>query len=210
MIFILFPYSFCLKISSISVNLDYNGSINGLIRKLQKNYSEIENSGILIMSASSIYPGGYYPKNVLYDDNSFFHTGKSIPGEYLQFDFLENLISISSYTIKSRNNGCQSKNWKVNASIDGIKWNTIDEVIEDTYMCSNLVTKSFSIKDQSKYRFIRFISTGIRCCPDRNFLNIFVIEFFGSINYIYKSISYEQYNFKSLFKFTFILIFLIL
>ena len=196
-----------LKISPISVKLDYNGSINGLIRKLQQNYSPIESSGILQMSASSFWPGDY-PKNVLYDDGTYFHTNNGgISGEYLQFDFLENLISISSYTIKSRESA-QSKNWKVNASIDGIKWITIDEVIEDLYMCSNSITKTFKINNQNKFKFIRFISTGLRCGGDRNFLNIYVIEFFGSINLNYSN--YMNNNKYFFFNLIFHLIFFFL
>ena len=40
-------------------------------------------------------------------------------------------------------NCCHSKNWKVNGSINNINWNTIDEIIEDLYMYSNGITKTF-------------------------------------------------------------------
>ena len=185
--------------------MQYNGSINGLIRKLQKTYTQIENSGIFKLTASSIH-GTWYPKNVLYDDGTGFHTDNNgIPGEFLQFDFLENLISISSYTIKSRTEA-QSKNWKVNASIDGINWNTIHEVIEDLSMCYNGVTKSFFIQDQTNYRFIRFISTGNRCGLTNVYFNVFVIEFFGSINQITKTQSLK-FNYYIFLNFCLILLF---
>ena len=211
-LFILFLFCLNFKISPINVNLDYNGSINGLIRKLQKNYPQIENSGILQMSASSILSAGYYPKNVLYDDSSHFHSDNcGISGEFLQFDFLENLISISSYTFKSvEGSCCYMKNWKVNGSINGIKWNTINEVIEDTFMCSNGIKKTFFIKDQNNYRYIRFISTlGQRCDRPNSYININLIEFFGSINLNLK-IKSKNRNFKNnyqIFLFFIILIF---
>ena len=133
------------------------------------------------MSSSSTYQN-WYPKNVLYDDGTGFHTdNNNNPGEYLQFDFLENFISISSYTIKSREIA-QTKNWKVNASIDGINWITIHEVIEDLEMCFNEKTKTFFINDKTNYKLIRFISTGYRCERTNNYFNVFLIEFFGSIN----------------------------
>ena len=200
------------KISPITVNLDYNGSTNGLFRKLLKNYSSLENSGILNMSASSIYPGGYYPKNVLYDDSSYFHSDNGgIPGEYLQFDFLENLISLSSYTFKSRDSCCYMKNWKVNGSINGIEWNTISEVIEEVYMCSNLRIKTFFSNDQTNYRYIRFISTsGLRCDRPDSIININLIEFFGSININLKFKSQKKNNNLNFSVFLFLMIFSII
>ena len=196
---------FCLKIPSITKKLDYNGSLNGLIRKLQQNYTQIENSGIFEISASSVYKD-WYPKNVLYDDNNGFHTGNNgSSGEYLQFDFKENFISLSSYTIKSRIDCCQSKSWKVNASINGIQWIIIDEVIEDISMCNNSITKSFFINNNNNFRYIRFISTTQRCSI-YNYFNVISIEFFGSINKLISS-NYKKRTLKNIiFNLLFLLI----
>ena len=209
--FLIIEFFLNLKISPITVSLDINGSINGLIRKLQQNYTQLENSGIFFLNASSIHINAYPPKNILYDDNSFFHSGNNgISGEYLEFDFFENLISISSYTIKSRYDCCPTKNWKVNGSINRIEWNTIDEVIEDLFMCSNGIKKTFFIKDQSNYRYIRFISTGTRCGHSDSYLNINLIEFFGSINLNLKFKSQNRNNNFNFSIFLFLKVFLII
>ena len=186
-LFLFFICSFSLLIPPLTVNMDFNGSLNGLIRRLQQNYPQIENSGILQISSSSYYPG-WIPKNVLYDDDTGFCTNINAPGEFLQFDFLKNFISLDSYTIKPRSGYEQSKNWKVSGSIDGITWTIIDEVIENVDMCSNQTPKSFIIKDKTNFRFIRFLSTGQRCGHTGIYFNVFLIEFFGRINLKFNTI----------------------
>ena len=173
--------SISIKVPTIICKLDSNGSLNGIFRKLHENYSPLEISGVIELTASSVRTG-WDMKNIFFIDNKGYHTGNSGPNQYLQFNFKENLISISSYSIKSRTDSSQSKSWKVNASTNGINWITIHEVIEDLEMCISGKTKSFFINNQSHFKFIRFISTTSRC-GDTIYLNFLVIEFFGSLNY---------------------------
>ena len=174
--------SISIKIPEINCHLDYDGSLNGIIRKLRENYSPLENGDVLKLSASSIR-AGWELKNILYDDDKGFSTGITGPGQYIQFDFLENFLKISHYSIKSRIDSAQTKSWKVNASINGIEWFTIHEVINDLDMCNKGKIKTFSVNNNLNFKLIRFISTTSRC-SDTILLNILAIEFFGSINHI--------------------------
>ena len=180
----------CLKIPSITQKLDYNGSLNGLFWKLKQKYSPIENSGIFQLSASSIHPN-WNPENVLYDDEKGFATNILGSNQYLEFNFLENFIFLHSYTIKSRTDCCQTKSWKVNASINGINWITIHEVIEDISMCSVGKKKTFFINNITNFKFIRFVSTTSRC-GDTDLFNILALDFFGSINEISSNSKYSN------------------
>ena len=159
-----------------------NNPFSGILNHL-KNESggKIENK--VNISASSIY-GERFPSNVvLYDDKSKFFNSQNIENSWICFDFKENRIAPTDYTIRSTNsseNSSHPKNWVIEVSDDNINWLTIDEQKNCSYLNGKLHVHNFKIdnKNMKAYRYIRLRQKGVEW-SDRHILYFESIEFYG-------------------------------
>jgi len=118
------------------------------------------------VTASSIYnnDSSYGPKNVLKNDSSR-RISSNLPNSWIQFDFKQRKVYITSYSILNING---LKSWKVEGSTDGSTFEIIDNRVDTTdFQNSNgklndpSAQKNIPIQPNNKYyRYIRITSKG--------------------------------------------------
>lgn len=108
---------------------------------------------------------------------------------FLCFDFIDKLIEVSAYSIKSSNNSRPSflSSWVVEGSNDRMKWSELDSHSKDTSLWSKEKICTFAVQknaEQSEhcFRFIRLRMTG-KSMNNDFCLEIQNIEFFGKLFY---------------------------
>jgi len=165
----------------------FSGIFDGLSKKLGRNLAD---SSDVEVTASGIYnnnPGSYGPKNVLKNDASIWHS-TNLPNSWIQFDFKERMVSITSYSL---NDNCKVNSWKVEGSKDGSTFEIIHNKVDskDTIDFQNSnrsfnhpsAQKNFPVDYNHKYfRYIRITSTGKRF-DNHDYYHLFRVEFFGFV-----------------------------
>jgi len=162
----------------------FSGIFDGLSQKLGRNLAD---SSDVDVTASSIYnnnPATYGPKNVLKNDICC-SASQDLPNSWIQFDFKERKVSITSY---SMNDERRVKSWKVEGSTDGSTFEIIDNKVDTTdFQNSNRsfndpsAQKNFPVQPNNKYyRYIRITSTSKNWFNDDIFSN-WKIELFGFV-----------------------------
>jgi len=153
----------------------FSGIFDGLSKKLGRN---LANSCDVDVTASSIHPGSYGPKNVLKNDDSIW-CSQNLPNSWIQFDFKERKVSITSY---SMNDYGRNKSWKVEGSTDGSTFEIIDNKVDTTdFQNNNGIQKNFPVQPNNKYyRYIRITSTSKNWLND-DYFRLYRVEFFGFV-----------------------------
>jgi len=152
----------------------FSGIFDGLSKQIGRNLAD---SSVVDVTASSIYPGGFYgPKNVLKNEGIGWES-QNIPNSWIQIDFKERKVSITSYSLISNKN----KSWKVEGSTDGSTFEIIDNKVDTTDFQNRSDPKNFRVQPNHKfYRYIRITSTSKRWDNDDYFI-LYRIEFFGYV-----------------------------
>jgi len=159
----------------------FSGIFDGLSKKLGRNLAD---SSDVDVTASSINHHTQGPKNVLKNDSSFWHS-QDLPNSWIQFDFKERKVSITSY---SMNDYYRIKSWKVEGSTDGSTFEIIDNKVDTTdFQNSNYqfndpsAQKNFPVQPNNKYyRYIRITSNSKNWHNSDHFL-LYRVEFFGFV-----------------------------
>lgn len=101
------------------------------------------------------------------------------------FDFKENFIEISSYSIKSSRFGkdcTHIKSWSIDISNDGKNWETIDEHLDSSELNGPNITKTFKVLPKKFARFARLMNRSDCYGKDKGYVpEISHIEFYGRI-----------------------------
>lgn len=120
-----------------------------------------------------------HPKNLLNDDlKSFYRPDKSMENFFIQFDFKNMEVEISSYVIRTAGKGhANMKNWVFEISEDGSKWTQIDSHNDYTYIQD---TVNFEVNKKRFVRYARIHQTGP---PSENTLRLWInaVEFYGKL-----------------------------
>lgn len=142
----------------------------------------IHDQGIVEITSNSVYTDSYPPKNVVnYQENNHYETSAKTENAKLCFDFKNNKIQMTNYTIKTSGRDLHLKNWVIEASNDGKNWEIIDEHVEDSALNKNNAIVTFDIQKSSDfYRFIQIRQTGKSWNGDFHFV-IYNIEFYGKL-----------------------------
>lgn len=114
--------------------------------------------------------GNYYSRN---EENS-----------HICFDFKENYVSLSAYTIKSTDHHYFLKSWVIEGSNDQSNWIELDSHKNDNTLCTPSAIHTFQIPTDKKikklFKYIRIRITGPN--SKKNYiLEITNIEFFGKL-----------------------------
>jgi len=153
----------------------FKGVLNGLFMIFGRNSVDV---------TASSYCCSNVPQNVLENDNSYWFC-KDLPNSWIQFDFKQRMISLTSY---SMNDEYRVKSWKVEGSINGSTFDIIDNKIESSdFMKSNCgfndpsAQKNFSVQPNNNYyRYIRITST-CKNWWNNNHFALYHVEFFGFV-----------------------------
>lgn len=168
----------------MSEGKEFEGIMRNLTRETGGN---IHDNGTIEITSNMI-EGSDHPKNLVdYEsDNRYFPSGNS-KGAFACFDFKDKMVQLSSYSIRSCNenpNYYHLRNWAIEVSNDGQKWEEVDRHENEGKLNGRGFTGTFKISPENKefYRFVRLIETG--CCWHSNarYDGMFsMIEFFGKL-----------------------------
>ena len=146
----------------------YNSSdpFNGILMHLNKKTNgNIQMNHTIDITSSNLSCGKY--ETLVDFENINGHTHISGNPKWLQFDLKGIKAQINSYLIKSAHTDEDShsiyylKNWKIEISLDGNEWTTIDEKSNDSYLNGNYQMHLYELNQLSKpFRYIRIISNG--------------------------------------------------
>ena len=149
----------------------FSGIFDGLSKKLGRNLAD--SSDVDVTASSN---NGNLPKNVLKNDGSRWFS-QNLPNSWIQFDFKERKVSITSYSMNDR---YKVKSWKVEGSTDGSTFEIIDNKVDSTDF-QNGGEKNFPVQSNNKYyRYIRITSTS-KNWYDCDYFQLFRVEFFGFV-----------------------------
>lgn len=175
------------KYKEFKYNEDDN--FNGIIQYLtNKTGGNVHENNTVEVTSNSIF-NNYYPKNVVdYKTNDGFFS-KDVDGTTLCFDFKENLIQITNYSIKSYDQGknmCHPKNWVAEVSEDGNDWIEIDHHINDPTLNGKNITSTFKVEKEIDefYRYFQIRQTGNSWDQRDNhfYFGIQSLELFGKLD----------------------------
>ena len=137
------------KFSIQNCENNFSGILN-FLRK--KSLNEID----ITCSSCFGFSDDYQPKNVIiYEDKkkSFWSNLKS--NSWLCFDFKQNRVIPSDYTIRSCScsvNWAHPKSWVIEGSNDNGSWSIIDQVENCGFLNGPGLVHSFKIQSQNRYR----------------------------------------------------------
>ena len=165
-----------------SIPIIYNGtSTNGIFAKLsQDSHGNVHENHIVTISASSTshcFP--YQVANTNEWNDCWISQNK--PDQWIQFDFINKVVMLQHYTIKTHRyskGSCHLKSWKVEGSNDGELWEVIDKEDNDLLNEENKEATFECQKKDGAFRYIRLLQTGPNHRGD-HMLALTRIEFYG-------------------------------
>ncbi|OHT10070.1 F5/8 type C domain containing protein [Tritrichomonas foetus] len=156
--------------------------MKGIFSYLTEKYNgNIHKNKIVVVTASS--EGGNKPFQVVNHKWCHYFFTKDEPNAWLCFDFGAQKVSLTDYTIKSAPYGpgaCHMKNWVIEGSDDGKKWEVIDKRVNEMSLNAASVMKSFHVHRFPEYRFIRLRIIG-EDHHGKHYLQLAMIELFGEL-----------------------------
>lgn len=170
---------------------------NGILRYLtEETGGNIHDNGTIEITSNSIADDNicFHPKHLVDYKCFTFYESKNDENAFVCFDFKNNQIKLSNYSIKSHKDGFNRgnlRNWVVEISNDGKNWKEIDHHENDPTLNRSNFIANFTIKNEPDFcRFIRIRQTGCSWHGYPNFNNYYIyfyfIEFFGDIRCIEK------------------------
>ncbi|OHT15136.1 hypothetical protein TRFO_42700 [Tritrichomonas foetus] len=164
-----------------SIPILYNGtSTNGIIAKLtQDAHGNVHENHVVSISASS--NSHNFPYQVANTEWYDCWISQNKPDQWIQFDFMNKVVILQNYTIKTHrysSGSCHLKSWKIEGSSNGETWEEIDKRESDVLNEENKEETFECAKKESPYRFIRLLQTGPNHRGD-HMLGLSRIEFYG-------------------------------
>ena len=165
---------------------EFEGIMNILIKETGGN---IHDNGTIEITSNSI-KDNHHPKNLVDYKNTNFYLSNEEPGAFVCFEFKDRGIQLSSYSIGSGSDGpnhSHLRNWVVEVSNDGKKYEEVDCHSDYSELNGSNIIRTFDVKKTNGkfYRLIRLRSTGYSwsCYPSSNKYAIYFyyIEFFGKL-----------------------------
>lgn len=147
--------------------IDYFGSKCG---------GNVHEKGIVNITASSTNHG--QPSLVADRNSGGYWYSSNKPGQYIMFDFKDNAVCLSHYTLKC-NAGAFPVKWELAGSNDETLWVEVSK--QDTKVLTDKQVHSFTCDSNGKsFRFVRLFQTG-NDNSGGNFLLLSEVEFFGTV-----------------------------
>ena len=179
--------------TKIEKECEYNGNeLSGIIDYLQKqNGADLESNNILKLSGGGVHNPAYPITNLIkYNSNNMsnefyynYYSGTPSSSDgWIEFDFLNKTINLTSYTI--RTGGYYPKSWRIVGSNDHQIWEDIDHRVNNSELKGDYKQHRFeNTKSDKSYRYIRYIQEEEWSGSQYNyFIHLTRIEFFGSIS----------------------------
>ena len=172
--------------------IEQGSEFKGIMHYLtNKSGGNIHDKGIVDITSNSVRGDSYHPKNsVDYESDRFYASVNNSTLAYICFDFKDNRIQLSNYSIKSANTGKNRENlrsWVVEASNDGKNYEELDSHSDDQTLngANNIGIFKISKVNDKFYRYIRLRQTNKSWYYYSNSYRyqyyIQFIEFFGKL-----------------------------
>lgn len=146
--------------------------LSGIISYLKQKLGDNFQSGEALKLSGGGYPNQSYPITNLigYDSktiNQYYYNSsnknpESESDSWIEFDFGKRKINMTSYTIRTDNDGPNSyyspKSWRIVGSNDNQNWNVINRQANRSELNGNYKQHRFECaKSNNYYRYIRYI-----------------------------------------------------
>ena len=165
---------------------------NGILRHLSnQSKGNIHDNGLIEITSNSIVLNLFHPKNLVDYNNDNYYFSKDVSNSFVCFDFKDKSVKLSSYSIKSHNDGknyAHLKNWVIEVSDDAKSWKIIDNQKNCSLLNGSNLVANFKIDkkdddDGKFYRYVRIRSSGNSWYQYGNHSQIYfsLIEFYGQI-----------------------------
>lgn len=158
---------------------EFNGIIQFLTNKVGGNEHK---NGTIKITSNSILTNISLPQNSIdYNtSSSYYQSSVDTENTELCFDFKENAIQVSNYSIESSCCNIHLKNWVMEVSNDRKNWVLIDEHINDPALKNNRISTFNTKLLNDFYRFARIRQTG-KSWDDSYTFVFYKIELFGKL-----------------------------
>lgn len=185
----------CDKTKSISLHslpkfsIEYSGDpFSGIFNELTKKcHNNICDEGIINISGNECRGSPSISTIVDYNFNDICYNSSNEKNSFICFDFKNNSISVSAYSIKSSNHPSPDflQTWVLEGSNNKKNWVVLDSHTNDRSLNSIKKVGVFHIKESDKrsqkFKFIQLRMTG-ESIQGNYYLDILNIELFGIYN----------------------------
>ena len=131
-----------------------NSTTNNIIQYFTNQCGgNVHSKGVINVTASSINHSSMNVENCLIKDDSHVFATRSLPNQWIQFDFKEKRVALTSYTIKDIHTP-YLKSWILEGSNDGINFQKLDEH-NDFHGFGSNPQYEFTITEKIPFQFIR-------------------------------------------------------
>ena len=157
-----------------------------------------------ISSTSSYYSSPNDKSSLLQNDLQYYwHSREDASfNQYVEISIPITSVKITSYMISSGNNGnFYLKSWKLNCSMNGNGWTTIDDHRNESAFTASKQMRLFDVKKLKQCNTFRFIMNGKENL-DRNYMYIGPVEFYSDTACNLQS--HKHCNSNQIFQFFFI------
>lgn len=167
------------KIFEFESDEKFNGIINHFRSKSDENKINI--------TASTINYSDQAPINsILFENKDNFFASKNEKNSWICYEFKENFVIPTDYTIRSPNFGRNNQNprsWVIEGSINSNDWITLDEQINCSYMNGPNYVHTFHISKSNKIKFIRIRETDHNWASSNSNYNLVIsaFEIYGTL-----------------------------
>ena len=181
--------------------IEYEGDeLKGIISHLEDKFGEnILSKGELKISdiGTHKHSDGSLSNIIKYDENHINEYYKNNNGDasdpvpdssngWIEIDFLKRKINITSYTLRSSQNGTNScyhaKSWRIVGSNDRENWEVVDQQVNNSSLNGKYKQCRFECSRSDKYyRYIRYIQDDSWYLQREHNIYLTCVEFFGSI-----------------------------
>jgi hypothetical protein len=157
----------------------------GLLSHLKQLHGGNIRSAVSIEQSSPGYGDRYDLTN--YGAQISWYTSNAT-NSWVRFDFKDRMVSMSSYSLKSRYDGnCIPRSWVVEGGTNDTEWTELDRHTNDATIVGGSAFHNFKCGNENRgcdrmFRYIRFRQTGLNSRND-NYLVLCNIEIFGRLSH---------------------------
>lgn len=139
-------------------------------------------AGLIDVRASTVSSDSLPPSAVVGTETIRFVT-RSLPSSWVIIDFKELLITPSCYTLRHYSTWDVEalRHWRLEGSLNGSRWTTLREHVDDTSLNFKGATASWNLQCSTPYHMFRILQTGLNS-NGHQFLSLSGFEIYGKVS----------------------------
>jgi hypothetical protein len=169
-----------LSIAQRSFQLRDRKFLNGIIAYLTRTHTGNLHEKAVVTAISSSRceeDGGFAPENILELESDSSSRSEDSPYQWVSWTFHFRHVEVIQYTIRSDS----LRSWMLEESADARHWYMFDQRKDDQYFKDGWATRTFSVQNAMKCRYVRLIQTARNHQGDK-VLSLAAVEFFGALD----------------------------